>query len=195
MLAAVDEATGRILKILEEAHQLDDTLIIFTSDEGYFYGEHGLSVERRLAYEESARIPLLMRFPKLIKPGSSIGQFALNIDLAPTLLEIGGAPIPKALQGRSLVPLLKGKKVPWRNAFLIEYFSDKVFPRVLKMGYQAVRSDGWKYIHYVDLGGMDELYDLRADPYEMSNVIAKVIAKRDLLQLQAERKLLLGTSR
>jgi N-acetylglucosamine-6-sulfatase len=191
MLAAVDEATGRILKILEETGQLDGTLIVFTSDEGYFYGEHGLSVERRLAYDESARIPLLMRFPGLIKPGSSIGQFALNIDLAPTLLEIGGAPRPKTLQGRSLVPLLKGENVPWRTQFLIEYFSDKVFPRVVQMGYQAVRTEGWKYIHYLDLEGMDELYDLKADPYEMTNLIREPKARKALLQLQAERELLL----
>lgn len=171
MLTAVDEGLGDILKVLKKMRELDNTLIIFTSDEGYFYGEHGLSVERRLAYEESARIPLLMRYPKLIQRGTSIAQFALNIDIAPTLLEIGGAEIPKNIHGKSLLPLLKGEKVPWRESFLIEYFSDKVFPRVHKMGYQAVRNDRWKYIHYVELEGMDELYDLKADPYEMKNLV------------------------
>src|SRR5438128_6822441 len=104
MLEAVDEGMGRIFKLLADAGQLDNTLIIFTSDEGYFYGEHGLSVERRLSYEESARIPLLMRYPPLIKARTTIPQFALNIDIAPTLLEIGGAPIPQTIHGRSLVP-------------------------------------------------------------------------------------------
>jgi arylsulfatase A-like enzyme len=172
MLAAVDEGLGQILETLEKNQQLDNTLIIFVGDEGYFYGEHGLSVERRLAYEESARIPLLMRYPKLIKRGSSIHRFALNIDIAPTLLELGGAAIPKNMHGQSLLPLLKGEKVPWRDSFLIEYFSDKVFPRVHQMGYQAVRTAEWKYIHYVDLEGMDELYNLKRDPYEMKNLLA-----------------------
>ncbi|HYV29043.1 MAG TPA: sulfatase-like hydrolase/transferase, partial [Candidatus Eisenbacteria bacterium] len=163
MLAAVDEATGRIFKILKAAHQLDNTLIVFTSDEGYFYGEHGLSVERRLSYEESARIPLLMRYPPLIKPGGTISEFALNIDIAPTLLEIGGVPIPRNMNGRSLLPLLRGEQVPWRKSFLIEYFSDKVFPRVHEMGYQALRAERFKYIHYLDLKNADELYDLEYD--------------------------------
>jgi len=89
MLASVEDGVADIFKTLESQKQLDNTLIIFTSDEGYFYGEHGLSVERRLAYEESIRIPLFMRWPKLIKAGSSIDQFALNIDITPTLLETG----------------------------------------------------------------------------------------------------------
>ena len=92
MLASVEDGIADIFKTLENQKQLDNTLIIFTSDEGYFYGEHGLSVERRLAYEESIRIPLFMRCPKLIKAGSALIEIALNIDIAPTLLEIGGAP-------------------------------------------------------------------------------------------------------
>jgi N-acetylglucosamine-6-sulfatase len=87
-------------------------------------------------------------------------------------LEIGGAAAPDDMHGRSLVPLLRGDKVPWRDSFLVEYFSDKVFPRMSNMGYQAVRTDQWKLIHYVDLEGMDEFYDLKADPYEMKNLIA-----------------------
>ncbi len=171
VLAAADEGLGKIFDVLERKHQLDNTLIIFTSDEGYFYGEHGLSVERRLAYEESIRIPLLMRYPKLMKPGSTIKEFALNIDIAPTLCDIGGAKTPENIDGKSLLPLLKREKTSWRDSFLIEYFSDKVFPRISKMGYQAVRTDRWKYIHYLELEGMDELYDLKRDPYEMHNVI------------------------
>lgn len=185
MVTAVDEGVGRMLKVLEETHQLDNTLFVFTSDEGYFYGEHGLSVERRLAYEESARIPLVMRYPKMIKPNSARDEMVLNIDIAPTMLEIGGAKIPGNIQGRSLLPLLQGKHVPWRDSFLIEYWSDKVFPRVLKMGYKAVRTDRWKYIHYVDLTRMDELYDLKNDPYEMTNVISTVeMPTLDKLQKQ-----------
>src|SRR4051794_9824015 len=94
MVTAVDEGIGRMLKVLADSHQLENTLIVFTSDEGYFYGEHGLSVERRLAYEESIKIPLVLRYPKLIKANSQRNQMVLNVDIAPTLLEIGGAPIP-----------------------------------------------------------------------------------------------------
>ncbi|MBP8256232.1 MAG: sulfatase [Opitutaceae bacterium] len=171
MLAAVDESTGEILKALEETGQLDNTLIVVTGDEGYFYGEHGLSVERRLAYEESIHIPLLMRLPPLIKAGEKRDQVVLTLDLAPTLLEIAGASIPKTYQGHSLVPLLKQNGPELRDAFLVEYYTDTVFPRVRNMGYQAVRTNDWKYIHYVDLPDADELYDLNRDPYEMRNLI------------------------
>lgn len=186
MVTAVDESVGQILKILEDGHQLDNTLVVFTSDEGYFYGEHGLSVERRLAYEESAKIPIAMRYPKLIKPNTARDEMVLNIDIAPTMLELGGAKIPSTIQGRSLVPLLDGKNVPWRDSFLIEYWSDKVFPRVLKMGYKCVRTDRWKYIHYVDLTGMDELYDLKKDPYELANIISTSESTRVVRELQKQ---------
>lgn len=195
MLASVEDGVRDIFKTLENQKQLDNTLIIFTSDEGYFYGEHGLSVERRLAYEESIRIPLFMRWPKLIKAGSAVDQFALNIDIAPTLLEIGGAPPPEEIHGRSLVPLLRGEKVLWRDSFLIEYFSDKVFPRMSKMGYQAVSDERWKYIHYIELGGMDELYDLKDDPYEMNNVIARPHADETVVQMRAKLQQLVDLSK
>ena len=186
MLASVDEGLGQILKTLEAQGQLDRTVIVFTSDEGYFYGEHGLSVERRLAYEESARIPLLVRWPKPIKPGSAINAIALSIDLAPTLLEIGGGPVAKDMHGRSLVPLLRGEQVPWRTSILIEYFSDSVFPRMSRMGYQCVRTEGWKYVRYVDLDAMDELYNLRSDPFEMRNVIDQGDTRPALDEMKAE---------
>ncbi len=185
-LMAIEEGVGNIWQALKETGQLDNTVIVFASDNGYFYGEHGLSVERRLAYEESIRMPLLMRYPAVIKPGTVRDEFALNIDLAPTLLELAGVARPGTIQGRSLVPLLKGAKPAWRNSFLIEYYSDRVFPRVLQMGYKAVRSGRWKYIHYLELDGMDELYDLESDPYEMSNLISQPAAARALDEMKKE---------
>jgi N-acetylglucosamine-6-sulfatase len=192
-IAAIEEGVGEILKALKETGQLDNTVIVFTSDNGYFYGEHGLSVERRLAYEEAIRMPLLVRYPKAIKAGTVRDEFALNIDLAPTLLELAGVAVPRAMQGRSLVPLLAGKRTAWRDSFLIEYCSDKVFPRVLQMGYRAVRDGRWKYIHYLELNGMDELYDLKTDPYEMKNLTAEPkaakalgVMKRELARLLQE---------
>jgi N-acetylglucosamine-6-sulfatase len=187
MLASVDDGVGEILRELEQAAQLDNTLLIFAGDNGYFYGEHGLSVERRLAYEESARIPLLMRYPKLIRAGSKPEGFALNIDVAPTCLEVAGVRPETAMHGQSLAPLLRGNPRVWRTSFLIEYFSDRVFERMQNIGYRAVRTKRWKYIHYTDLGdGMDELYDLQADPYEMKNLIADPAARPMLEELKQE---------
>lgn len=185
-LLAIDEGIGEIIKALKNTGQLNNTIIVFTSDNGYFYGEHGLSVERRLAYEESIRMPLMLRYPKVIKPGTARDEFALNIDLAPTLLSLAGVSVPDAVEGRSLVPLLKGERPAWRSSFLIEYYSDKVFPRILQMAYKAVRSQRWKYIHYLELDGMDELYDLKNDPYEMKNLINEPDAKNALDEMKQE---------
>ena len=190
-LIAIEEGVGEILKALKETGQLDNTVIVFTSDNGYFYGEHGLSVERRLAYEESIRMPLLIRYPRAVKPGTVRDEFALNIDLAPTLLELAGVSGPMKMEGRSLVPLLKGAKTGWRKSFLVEYYSDKVFPRIRQMGYKAVRNERWKYIHYFELEGMDELYDLKADPYEMKNIIRQPSAARIVEEMKREMERLL----
>ena len=190
-LMAVEEGVKEIFRALQETGQLDNTVIVLSSDNGYFNGEHGLSVERRLAYEESIRMPLLVRYPKVIKAGTVRDEFALNIDVAPTLLELAGVTVPTAVQGRSLVPLLKGGNTEWRNSFLIEYYSDRVFPRIRKMGYKAVRNERWKYIHYFELEGMDELYDLRSDPFEMKNIINQPDAAEALNRMKQEMKRLL----
>jgi N-acetylglucosamine-6-sulfatase len=188
---AIEEGIGRILKALQETNQSDDTVIVLASDNGYFYGEHGLSVERRLAYEESIRMPLLVRYPRIINAGTVRDEFALNIDVGPTLLELAGVSPPVKAEGRSLIPLLKGLEGEWRRSFLIEYYSDKVFPRMHKMGYKAVRTERWKYIHYLELDGMDELYDLKADPYEMRNIIKRRDAARTLEEMKQELERLL----
>ena len=190
-LMAIEEGVGEIFSALKETGQLDNTLIVFTSDNGYFYGEHGLSVERRLAYEESIRMPLLVRYPRMIKAGTAPDEIALNIDLAPTLLSLAGASAPGDMQGRSLAPLLKGEKVKWRDSFLIEYYSDRVFPRMERMGYKAARNGRWKYIHYLELEGVDELYDLKTDPYEMKNLINHPGAKKALGEMKQEMERLL----
>ena len=184
-MAAVDEGVGQLFQALEKPGQLDNTLIVFSSDNGYFWGEHGLG-DKRWAYEESIRDPLLMRYPKLIKAGTTLDQLVLNIDIAPTFLELAGARVPKSVQGRSLLPLFKDAKTPWRKAFLTEYFQEKQATRV--PSWQAVRTGHWKYIQYADLQGMDELYDIQADPYEMKNLIKKASAQRVLKELQAELK-------
>jgi N-acetylglucosamine-6-sulfatase len=191
MLLGVDDSLGRILAVLEANGVLDDTVVVFTSDHGYFYGEHGLNEERRLAYEETIRIPLLVRYPARIKAGDVASQLVLSIDLAPTLLEMAGLTPGPGLQGRSLAPIFAGAPGTWRESFLIEYYSDTVFPRVLNMGYSAVRTTSAKYIAYRDLQGMNELYDLAADPYEERNLIAapESAALRAALEAELERLL------
>jgi N-acetylglucosamine-6-sulfatase len=129
-----------------------------------------------------------MRYPLLIKAGTTLDPFVLSIDLAPTFLDVAGVAIPKSMHGQSLLPLIEGKVKSLRQSFLIEYFSDTVFPRVLKMGYQAVRTDRWKYIHYTDLEGMDELYDLETDPYEMKNRLQDPAAQEALKELEIKLK-------
>jgi N-acetylglucosamine-6-sulfatase len=186
LLMAAEEGVGQIIAALEAAGQLDRTLIVFTSDHGYFYGEHGLSFERRLAYEEAIRIPLIVRYPPLIKAGTAFDPFVLSIDLAPTLLALGGADVPKGLHGRSLMPLIQGEAWQPRKSFLVEYYSDTVFRRVRNMGYSAVRTDRWKYIQYRDLEGCDELYDLANDPYEMRNLIGEAAQREALAAMQSE---------
>jgi N-acetylglucosamine-6-sulfatase len=192
MLMAVDEGVGRILDALAQAGTLDRTIVLFTSDHGYFYGEHGLSVERRLAYEEAIRIPLLIRYPPLIRGGSTIDAMVMSIDLAPTLLELGGVALPDNLEGHSLVPLLAGRPSTPRRSLLVEYFSDTVMPRIRKMGYQAVRTERWKFVHYTELDGMDELYDLAADPFELRNRIGDPGLAPELRKLQEELRRLVG---
>lgn len=185
LLMAAEEGVGQIVEALRETGQLDRTVIVFTSDHGYFYGEHCLSVERRLAYEETIRIPLLVRYPPLIQPGTRYAPMVLTIDLAPTLLELGRAELPERLQGRSLVPLFTGKGGRAREDFLIEHSSDHVFPRMQKMGYQAVRNERWKYIRYRELTECDELYDLAADPYEMNNLAQGAGSREKVRELAA----------
>ncbi len=186
MVKAVDEGVGRMLEALERTRQLDRTVFVFTSDEGYFHGEHGLSIERRLSYEESIRIPLIVRYSAGIRAGKVLDPMVINLDLAPTLLELAGVTPGPGMHGRSLLPLLRGSVKDWRSSFLIEYFSDKVMPRMSNMGYRAVRTGRWKYIQYTELTGMDELYDLEADPYEMQSLIADPRAHGTLGSLQAE---------
>jgi N-acetylglucosamine-6-sulfatase len=121
-----------------------------------------------------------------VRAGSVAGEMVLSIDIAPTLLALAGRqPLP-GMQGRSLLPVFAGKPGDWRRSFLIEYFSDTVFPRIYKMGYSAVRTERHKYIEYRELQGMNELYDLQADPYEERNLIASPEAASTLAEMQKE---------
>jgi N-acetylglucosamine-6-sulfatase len=182
-LTAVDEGLGDILKALADIGQLDNTVVAFTSDNGYFWGEHGGLGDKRWAYEESVRLPLMMRYPKLIKPGTLVNALTLNIDVAPTMLEVAGAPIPTDIQGRSMVPLLRGESSGARSAILMEYFKEQQYPHPT---WRAVRTNGWKYIHYPNHDDWDELYDLQVDPHELKNRVNDPTAQKSLMELREE---------
>ncbi len=171
-LLSVDESVGRLLDSLEATGQLDDTVVVFTSDNGFVLGEHG-RVDKRTMYEESIRVPLLVRYPRLATPGRVVSQMVLSHDLAPSLIELARATPLEDITGRSFVPLLSGTDVPWRSAFLYEYNYEKQFPYTPNV--RGVRTDDWKFIRYPTGDGEPdrftaELYDLRADPHELRNL-------------------------
>jgi arylsulfatase A-like enzyme len=173
MMASVDEGVGMLLDALERTGQLDDTLIVFLGDNGYFFGEHGLGPERRFAYEEGIRSPFIARYPKRIKAGSRVGNLVICQDIAPTLVQLaGGKPEPQ-VQGRSLLPLFSGKRAGWRKSILVEYWAENAMPWLIGMTYKAVRTDRYKYIRWINRGRdgeLDELYDLERDPCELANL-------------------------
>jgi len=182
-LTSADEGVGQMLRALEETRQLENTVFIFTSDNGYLWGEHCLG-DKRPAYEESIRIPMVVRYPQWFKAGQEVQQLTLNIDMAPTLLEMAGLSKPKEMQGESLVPLMRGQSPKWRDSFFCEYFEEENFPRIAT--WQAVRNDHWKYIHYPNLQGADELYDIKEDRYELKNRIADPAAQAALEVMKKE---------
>jgi arylsulfatase A-like enzyme len=171
MLLAVDRSLGKLIAALEAKGVLDQTVVVVTSDQGFFYGEFGLAQERRLAYEPSTHIPLIVRYPGVVPAGSTPSGLSANVDIAPTMLALAGVPIPSTMDGHSLLPVLRGDNAPVRDALLIEYYSDTEFPRLKGMGYKAIRTNRYKYIRYGELSGMDELYDLQADPFELDNLL------------------------
>jgi arylsulfatase A-like enzyme len=166
-ITAIDENVGKILALLDELKLTDDTVVVFASDNGYYLGEHGLG-DKRSAYEESIRIPLLVRYPRLSGKGRVVDQIALNIDLAPTLLDLAGVAVPKAMQGRSWRPLLEGRTTDdWRKAFFYCYFREPAFNTPMVT---AVRTESAKLIKYPGHDEWTEVFDLATDPYEVKNL-------------------------
>ena len=171
-LLAVDEGVGLLLEALTSTAQLDNTLVVFTSDNGFLLGAHRL-FDKRTMHEESIRVPLMLRYPERITAGTRPNELVINLDLAPTILELAGVPVPGTVQGRSLWPLLDAAPqdpvVPWREALLYEYFKEHGpgVPSIL-----GVRTKRWKYVTYPELpDDISELYDLERDPLELDNLI------------------------
>lgn len=188
-LLSVDDSVGRVFDALNALGELDNTVIAYAGDNGFLLGEHA-SIDKRTAWEESMRIPLLMRYPELIKTPHVVNEMVLNMDLAPSLVEIGGGVGFPKVAGLSFVPLLKGEHPSdWRKSFLYEYNFEKEFPYTPNV--RAVRTDDWKYIHYPNGGNNPdtekaELYHIADDPLEAKNLIDDPSAQRKVAELRTE---------
>jgi arylsulfatase A-like enzyme len=165
-IRSVDDNVGRVLKYLEDNGLADNTIIVYTSDQGFYLGEHGL-YDKRFMYEESFRTPMLIRYPKHIPAGQRIKQFTLNLDMAPTLLDYTGTAIPADMQGASMRSLLlKGKAPHWRQEVYYHYY-ERSFGLTPHYG---IRTQRYKLIKFYDIVNAWELYDLNNDPHEMKNL-------------------------
>lgn len=167
-LCSVDDSVGRVLAQLKEMGIHDETLVIYMGDNGFMFGEHGL-IDKRVAYETSIRVPMLMQCPDLFKGGTVLDQVVANIDVAPTVMEAMGLAKPPHMDGLSFLPLAQGKQVPWRDNFLYVYYWEKNFPQSPTVF--ALRGERYKYITYYGLWDADELYDLQSDPGEQHNLL------------------------
>ena len=168
---SLDDNVGRVLDYLKEHDMLDNTLVVYTSDQGFYMGEHGW-FDKRFMYEESMHTPLIMHLPKGLDKRGDVPQLVQNIDYAPTFLELAGAEIPEDIQGVSLVPLLKGElPKDWRKS-LYYHFYEYPAEHMVKRHY-GVRTDHYKLIHFYNDIDEWELYDLKEDPTEMHNIYGK----------------------
>ena len=189
---AVDESVGRLLEFLDDECLAENTVVVYAADQGFYLGEHGW-FDKRWVFEESLRSPLLVRWPGVTRPGTSSARLVSNVDFAETFLEAAGLPVPSDMQGRSLLPLLKGETpADWRTSFYYEYYEYPV-PHHVRPHYGVV-TDRYKLVHfYTPDVNYWELFDLNTDPQELRNVIdepanARVAAdlKKEVARLRTE---------
>ncbi|MBM3736003.1 MAG: sulfatase [Acidobacteria bacterium] len=167
-LLPVDESLGEVLNTLEERRLLNDTLVIYMGDNGYMWGEHGL-VDKRAMYEPSIRVPMIAHCPDLSGP-KAVSEFALNLDIAPTLLDAAGLATPPQIHGRSLIPVMQGRASNWRKDFVYEYEWEQDYPYTPTM--TGLRTERHSFTYYHGIWDINELYDLEKDPDQMKNLIA-----------------------
>ncbi|MBC8349335.1 MAG: sulfatase [Verrucomicrobia bacterium] len=181
----LDENVGRVLNRLDKLKLTDDPLVIYLGDNGFALGEHGF-YDKRDAFEQSIRIPMLVRAPGITRPGSRVENMVLNVDLAPTILDLAGIPLPKKpkMDGSSFLPLLKGDKPkkPWRSHFVYEYHWEWNFPA--NPTTFAIRTDHEKYVFYHGLWDRNGFYDLATDPHERHNLISVPAFRKRALELR-----------
>jgi arylsulfatase A-like enzyme len=186
-VASIDDNLGRLLDVLDEQGLSDNTIVIYTSDQGFFLGEHGW-YDKRFMYEESMRTPLVIRYPDEIAAGQVADALVVNIDTAPTLLDYAGLPVPPEMQGRSLRPLTRGDTPDdWRQGVYYHYYEYPHGWHDVRPHY-GVRTDRYKLIHFYGELDVWELYDLEQDPHELTNLYGKAeysdIAERLLEHLR-----------
>lgn len=195
-ILSVDDSVARVRKWLEVTNQLENTIIVFMGDNGLLEGEHGM-VDKRTAHEGSLRIPLIVRAPQLTKEAKVIEKQILTVDLAPSLLELCGAPALEKIHGKSFVKLVQSGDPDWRSGWFYHYNYEKQFPYTPNV--RAIRTDDWKYIHYPHGDGspdkhMAELYDIKSDPGETTNLISKPELAGKVKELKAQlAELMLAT--
>ena len=166
-IKSVDDGVGEVLDYLDEAGLAENTIVVYTSDQGFYLGEHGW-FDKRFMYEESFRTPLLVRYPKEIKPGTVIGNLVQNLDFAPTFLDYAGIEAPEVMQGESFRKLVAGETGQWRDAVYYTYYE---YPSVhMVKRHYGIATDRYKLMHfYYDVDEW-EMYDLETDPMEMRNI-------------------------
>ncbi len=182
-LLGVDDSVGQVLHWLEVNGLDQNTLVVYMGDNGFSFGERGL-IDKRHMYEESMRVPMLVRCPALIKPQTKLTQVVQNIDIAPMLLDYAGLPKPTQMQGNSFLPLLKGQTIPWRDRAFYEYYWETDFPQTPTMF--GLRTSQYKYIFNYGVWDTNELYDLRADPDEVNNLIKSPAHQEIARQLRSD---------
>ncbi len=183
-IKAVDENVGRVLDYLEESGLAENTLVVYTSDQGFYLGEHGW-YDKRFMYEESFRTPLLVRWPGKVKAAQENTNFVMNLDFASTFLDIANAPIPEDIQGESMLPVLTGNTpADWRQSMYYHYY-EYPGPHSVKRHY-GIRSGDYKLIHFYHDVDYWEMYDLQKDPQEMNNVFADPAYSGIKIRLQGE---------
>lgn len=183
VVQSMDDNVGRVLDYLEASGLRSNTVVIYTSDQGFFLGDHGW-FDKRFMYEESLRMPLLVSWPGRIKPGALDSNMVLNVDFAPTLLELAGVAVPGEMQGRSLAPLLRGERPKaWRTSMYYRYYHYPADHRV--QPHFGVRTERHKLIHFNKIDEW-ELYDLANDPRELKNVYADAAYAGTVAKLKAE---------
>ena len=182
-IKGVDDNLGRLLNTLDELGLAEDTVVVFTSDNGYFLGEHGCG-DKRALYEESLRIPMLARYPRRFRKGLTADEMVLNIDLAPTFLDLAGVPVPAEMQGASWKDVATGQKQPnWRTSFLM-YYEKELGDTPTCVG---IRTTDRKYIRYLGHPEWNEAFDLAKDPYETKNLASNPAVEADLkIKLDAQ---------
>jgi arylsulfatase A-like enzyme len=182
VIAGADENLGKILDTLDELHLAEDTVVVFASDNGYMLGDHSRD-DKRVAYEESIRIPLVIRYPRLAGAGTHIDSIVLNTDFAPTLLALAGVPVPDSMQGGDWRGLLAGTTTSLRSQFLYEYFYEDGFDIPTIVG---LRTESHKLVTYPGHVAWVELFDDLADRHEITN-LAPLAADAALLQTMRDQ--------